>query len=91
MQTLSEFFITGHVRGRGRPTGSSDGIVTGRLARDLHEVMPDHLRRSCETGLELRALHVSSADILDTPDLMAALLRAPVQHMPGLEVLRRAA
>lgn len=72
-------------------TGPCDGIITGRLARDLDEVMPDHLRRSVETGLVLRALHVSSADILDAPDLMAALLRAPAQHMPDSDTRRRAA
>ena len=71
--------------------GPCDGIITDRLARDLDEVMPDQLRRSCETGLVLRALHVSSADILDAPDLMAALLRAPAQHVPGPDTRRRAA
>lgn len=71
--------------------GPSDGIITDRLARDLDELMPDHLRTSRATGLVLRALHVSSADILDTPDLMSALLRAPAQPVPRFDTARRAA
>lgn len=72
-------------------TVACDSTITGQLLHDLRAAVPGHQRRSCETGLEVRALHVSSADILDTPDLMAALLRAPAQHVSGPDTPRRAA
>ena len=49
-----------------------DGAITGQLAADLATVLPPDAHQT-----SLRALHVSSADVMDTPELIAALLRAP--------------
>jgi len=62
-----------------------DGVIAGRFARDLAAVLPEDGR-----GTDLRMLHLSTADVMDTPELIAALLRAPSGPINAGRALRAA-
>lgn len=62
--------------------GSSDTKIADMLARDLARIIFDALSERAVVGLRLRTLHLLSAQIMDTPDIMAALACAPAFVVP---------